>query len=141
MTFFLGIWNNYDENHEDRIACFYPNSSRNDYRYYDEDADIDEYEEEGFESTEFDSAENNYGQNQRELYVLQSIVKYLLPLVGLGVQKIVISSCRSLTSNLVRYSILNMSRCFVNHSKYHFIGRLLHFFYFYDSFFFFNICT
>lgn len=119
---FLGIWNNYDENHEDRIASFYPNSSQNDYRYYDEDADIDEYEEEGFESTEFDSTENNHGQNQRELYVLQSVVKNLLPLVGLGVQKIVISSCRSLTSNLVRYFIVNISRCIINHSKYYFIG-------------------
>ena len=97
---FLGIWDNYDENHEDRIACFYPNSSRYDYRHYDEDADIDEDEE--LQSSELDSFENNHGQNQREFYVLQSIVKHLLPQVGLGVQKIVISSCRSLTSNLVR---------------------------------------
>lgn len=96
-----GIWDNYDENHEDRIEKFYPNSIHNEKEHFDEDADIDEYEFEEYGSSDSSSLENYNGQNQRELNVLQSVVKYLLPHVGIGVQKIVISSCRSLTSSLV----------------------------------------
>ncbi|KFM78401.1 F-box/LRR-repeat protein 5, partial [Stegodyphus mimosarum] len=90
-----GIWENYDDNHEDRIEKFYLDSIGSAHQYRDEDADVDEYEEADDFSSEDDYSEHYNGKYQKEIKSLDSIIKYLLPLVGTGVQKIVLSSCRS----------------------------------------------
>ncbi|GFU12516.1 hypothetical protein NPIL_661251 [Nephila pilipes] len=98
----VNIWEDYDENHEDRVKNFYPDAKIVFKVHHDEDADVDEYEDEDsslYEETFDDGPSKN---QQKEMKALQSMVKYLLPLVGSGVQKIVVSSSKSLTSSLLR---------------------------------------
>lgn len=97
-----GIWRNYDEDHEDRVKNFYPDAKIVFKVHHDEDADVDEYEDEdsSFHEETFDDAPSK--NQQKEMKALQSMVKYLLPKVGSGVQKIVVSSSKSLTSSLLR---------------------------------------
>ncbi|XP_055947771.1 F-box/LRR-repeat protein 5-like isoform X1 [Argiope bruennichi] len=96
------VWENYTENHEDCIKSFYPDSKTVFGSCRDEDADVDEYEEEDSSLSDEALNEGPLKSQQKEARALQSIVKHLLPLVGSGVQKIVISSSRSLTSSLLR---------------------------------------
>ncbi|GIX84853.1 hypothetical protein CDAR_490711 [Caerostris darwini] len=102
-----GIWGNYEENHEDRIKTFYPDAKGLYELHHDEDADVDEYEEEDSYLSDEASGDFISRNQQKETIALQSIIKYLLPQIGEGVQKIVMSSSRSLTSSLLR-SILIM---------------------------------
>ncbi|CAL1291664.1 unnamed protein product [Larinioides sclopetarius] len=93
-----GVWENYSENHEDCIKSLYPDAKTRFGTCRDEDADIDEYEEEDSSLSDEASCEGVL----KEVRALQSIVKHLLPHVGSGVQKIVVSSSRGLTSSLLR---------------------------------------
>ncbi|KAH9363799.1 hypothetical protein HPB48_005060 [Haemaphysalis longicornis] len=71
----------------------------------DEDADFDES---GGSSSDEDSASaSNADSLESEAAVLNSLVKHLLPVVGAGVRKIVLSTSRALTSRLLR-SILKL---------------------------------
>ncbi|XP_054713378.1 F-box/LRR-repeat protein 5-like [Uloborus diversus] len=87
-----GVWESYDYSHEERCEKFYGSNFKiNQVR--DEDADVDESE---------DNSSNDSDLNANELKTLKSIITYLLPQIGSGVQKIVLSSSRTLSSSLLR---------------------------------------
>ncbi|GBN18848.1 F-box/LRR-repeat protein 5 [Araneus ventricosus] len=102
MIMVIGVWENYCENHEDCVKSFYPDAKTAFESCRDEDADIDEYEEEDSSLSDEASNEGVLKSQQKEARALQCIVKHLLPQVGSGVQKIVVSSSRGLTSSLLR---------------------------------------
>ncbi|KAB7501894.1 F-box/LRR-repeat protein 5 [Armadillidium nasatum] len=70
------------------------NSSQRDFSKYDEDADIDETE--NFIST----------VHQEEFSVFSSIISYLLPKIGKGVEKMVLDAGKNITSDQIRRALI-----------------------------------
>lgn len=102
-----GIWDTQDVDSEDLLEAFHSSVSHSN-DCYDEDADFDESGDSDADVSE-DSDETDERKKifNREVKALSALVKYLLPAVGTGVQKIVLASCKGLTSTLLR-SILRL---------------------------------